>query len=193
VLVKMRLNEYMQAEGKPEKSEVVSAVLDSIQETCPVGSFVTYENGRWYEVSERMKREKIGGLFRDLLHTKYKSSAKAKQAKKAAKERVLECTFEQQKSQPLVDNNPFMIPFGSARNQSPAVMQYSQSGNCNSSILQYNEAPSMLPYGNEHPSMQASVHMGNNPTMQFMGQPEHSYDNFPYSGHCSNTFEPIPM
>ena len=78
----MYLEEYADAKTKPEKSAIVSKVYKLIQEASPGGGFVTYENFRWYECSERIAKEKIGASFRDFLHEKYKSSAKSKQAKK---------------------------------------------------------------------------------------------------------------
>ena len=88
VTVKMFLNEYAEADGKAEKSRVVSNILDIIREASPEGSFVTFEKGRWYEVSDRVAREKIGAQFRDYLHSQYRSSAKAKQARKVAKAKM---------------------------------------------------------------------------------------------------------
>ena len=57
-----------------------------LRQNTPVGAFVTFENGRYYEVSERTAREKVGGFFRDSLPAEYKSSAKAKLARKKAQE-----------------------------------------------------------------------------------------------------------
>jgi len=74
----MHLNEYMNAPTKHEKSLVVTKVLGIIHDVCPVGTFVTFENGRWWEVSHRSSREKVGTFFRDMLADKYKSSAKNK-------------------------------------------------------------------------------------------------------------------
>jgi hypothetical protein len=39
-------------------------------------------NGRWFEVGDSVAREKIGQCMRDQLHSKYKSSTKAKQGRR---------------------------------------------------------------------------------------------------------------
>jgi hypothetical protein len=43
------------------------------------------EKGRYFEVGERTARERIGAMFRDSLSTKYKSSAKNKEAARMIK------------------------------------------------------------------------------------------------------------
>ena len=78
--VKMFLDEYAEANGKQEKSKIVTKVYNLIRAASPEGAFVTYENGNWYECSQRIAREKIGAMFRDFLHESYRSSAKSKQA-----------------------------------------------------------------------------------------------------------------
>jgi hypothetical protein len=50
----------------------------------PYGTFVKKEQGRFWEVDESVAREKIGCILRDWLHTQYKSSTKAKVAKRQA-------------------------------------------------------------------------------------------------------------
>ncbi|CAB9509540.1 Nitrilase family, member 2 [Seminavis robusta] len=82
VTAKMFLQEYSEAKTKAEKSKIVTRVFNLVKESSPEGAFVTFENGRWYECSERISREKIGALFRDMLPQTYQSSAKAKQARK---------------------------------------------------------------------------------------------------------------
>jgi hypothetical protein len=83
----MFLEDYAEADSKAEKGKIVSKVLDIIREASPEGAFVTYENGSWYEVSERIAREKIGALFRDFLPKSYRSSAKSKKARKSAEQK----------------------------------------------------------------------------------------------------------
>lgn len=83
-LVKNNLQRYKEAPGRLEKSFIVSEVLNMIRESCPVGAFVKYEKGRWYDLDDTVCREKVGSLFRDFLHTEYKSSSKAKHARKVA-------------------------------------------------------------------------------------------------------------
>jgi hypothetical protein len=42
------------------------------------GQFCKCEKGAWFEVGDRYAREKVSAYFRDMLHTQYRSSAKAK-------------------------------------------------------------------------------------------------------------------
>jgi hypothetical protein len=78
----MYLQQYLDTQSKLEKSRIVTAVMKAIREGKKSGVFCTFENGRYYEVSQRTAREKVGGFFRDSLPAEYKSSAKAKLAKK---------------------------------------------------------------------------------------------------------------
>ena len=76
---------YAAAPGKAEKSAIVSKAMDIIRKASPDGSFVKLEKGVWFEVSGRYAREKVGAWFRDCLSSKYRSSSKAKHARKMAK------------------------------------------------------------------------------------------------------------
>lgn len=83
-VVQQHLQEYLDAPGKLEKTfvsggmrqrstsvaigndsnsshftlQIVSKVLNIIEQSCPVGAFVKYENGRWWSAGERASREK---------------------------------------------------------------------------------------------------------------------------------------
>lgn len=84
VICNMYLQQYLDALGKLEKSRIVTTVMKAIRQGNKAGVFVTYESGRYYEVSQRTAREKVGGFFRDSLPAEYRSSAKAKLARKRA-------------------------------------------------------------------------------------------------------------
>jgi hypothetical protein len=86
-LVNSHLTPYSMAKNKAEKSIIVSAIVDRVREDSPVGAFIKQEDdGEWWEVDDSFAREKIGCIFRDILHTKYRSSTKAKQARKKSQE-----------------------------------------------------------------------------------------------------------
>jgi hypothetical protein len=85
VICKMHAEEFRNAQSKHEKSYVVSNVMKILSSACPVGSFVTLEKGRWWEVSDRTAREKVGTFFRDLCGPDYKSSSKSKIAQRKIK------------------------------------------------------------------------------------------------------------
>jgi hypothetical protein len=72
---------YGSASNKDQKSKIVSTIISLIEEP-EGGAFVKFEESAWWKVDEAYAREKIGNLFRDVLHTKYRSSSKAKQARK---------------------------------------------------------------------------------------------------------------
>jgi hypothetical protein len=82
------LNSYSEARNKLEKSAIVSSIVGSIKQAAPTGAFVKFEGGMWWEVEDGVAREKVGCLLRDSLHTQYRSSTKAKLARRRAKNRV---------------------------------------------------------------------------------------------------------
>jgi len=82
------VTEFTNALTKNDKSMVVTKVLDQIRSDCPVGAFVSFENGKWWEVSERAAREKIGTFFRDCAGETYRSSAKNKIAQRRTKRKI---------------------------------------------------------------------------------------------------------
>jgi hypothetical protein len=80
---KMFIPEYTASPTKIEKSAVVSKVMNILLEDCTDGiCFVSPQGGRWYAVSERTAREKIGTYLRDCLSGHYLSSAKNKIARR---------------------------------------------------------------------------------------------------------------
>jgi hypothetical protein len=84
-LVNMSLQQYSDAKTKVEKSCIVSSIMTRIKElTSWEGAFIKPEDGLWWQVDDSFAREKIGGWFRDCLHTRYRSSAKSKHARKKA-------------------------------------------------------------------------------------------------------------
>jgi hypothetical protein len=68
------------------------------------GHFCKYEKGAWFEVGDRCAREKVSAYFRDMLHTQYRSSAKAKTILRRDRNRNKRQTQIQQHSQELVDD-----------------------------------------------------------------------------------------
>jgi hypothetical protein len=83
VLANLSLPKYSGAKCKIEISRVVTSIVDTIRECCPSnGAFVKYHDGRWWEVDDPTAREKVGYVFRDLLHDKYRSSSKSKVARR---------------------------------------------------------------------------------------------------------------
>jgi hypothetical protein len=83
-IVAMNLDRYKNTKEKVGKSVIVSEVMRVVRNAG--GIFCRYDQGAWWQVTEGTAREKVGALFRDFLHTKYRSSGKAKvEARRKAK------------------------------------------------------------------------------------------------------------
>ena len=89
VLASNYLQQYAEAsDDKRAKSDIVSVLVATVRNACPLGAFVRLgKDGRWYEVSEAVAREKVGYTFRELLGDRYRSSSKAKAAKRSQQKR----------------------------------------------------------------------------------------------------------
>jgi hypothetical protein len=72
---------YSRTTSKMEKSMLISEIVKSIKERSNTG-FVKHVEKKWYEVSDHLVREKISQGLRDLLHSRYKSSNKAKKQRR---------------------------------------------------------------------------------------------------------------
>eukprot|EP00980_Cylindrotheca_fusiformis_P013688 scaffold3515_cov126-Cylindrotheca_fusiformis.AAC.37 len=83
-LIDKHLKGYSLARGKVRKSAIVSEIMRNVRAVCPEPTFVKFEDGGWWEVDTAFSRDKIGSMFRDALHTQYRSSTKAKFARKKA-------------------------------------------------------------------------------------------------------------
>lgn len=81
-LIQQSLEKYSQASSKYEKSIIVTEIIEAVRKASPNGGFVKEEGGQWYEVGDHLAREKAGQSLRDSLHSKYKSSTKAKRRKR---------------------------------------------------------------------------------------------------------------
>jgi hypothetical protein len=88
-IVRCFLDQYASAGSKGKKSSIVVAVQEIIEDAG--GVFCKFEHGCWWKVSDAYAREKIGALFRDCLHTKYRSSGKST----ASRQRARSCNSSQ--------------------------------------------------------------------------------------------------
>jgi hypothetical protein len=80
VLASSFLPQYIEAgESRREKTKIVSKLISVIRDANSDGDpFVKYEEGQWWAADGLAIREKIGTVFRNLLHDQYRSSTKSK-------------------------------------------------------------------------------------------------------------------
>jgi hypothetical protein len=76
IVASMFIERYSHTDSKIAKSTIVSEIIAVIHQAG--GMFCKYKSGAWFEVGDHQAREKVSSLLRDLLHTQYRSSAKAK-------------------------------------------------------------------------------------------------------------------
>jgi hypothetical protein len=93
ILARKFVVRYSQADTRVAKSAIVSEILALVRQAG--GIFCKYKRGVWLEVGDRNAREKVGASLRDLLHTQYKSSTKAR----AERRRRNRKTVKQQQNQ----------------------------------------------------------------------------------------------
>jgi hypothetical protein len=107
--------DYSKASRKLKKSAIVANIVAVIRKIG--GRFCKYEKGAWFEVGDHFAREKVSAMFRDMLHTQYRSSAKAKTARRRVQIKRIK-TQTQQDSQQLVE--------GTGHSDDSSAQQYSQ-------------------------------------------------------------------
>lgn len=66
--------------SKKGKTELIKSIANKIRESSPQGGFVKFDDaaGCWYEVGDKLAREKVSQMFRDSLTDNYKSSTTSK-------------------------------------------------------------------------------------------------------------------
>lgn len=84
-IVQTALPVYSAAKStKKSKSELIKEVVAKVRESSPGGGFVKFDTdqGMWYEVGDRIAKEKVSQTFRDALNDRYKSSTTSKTLKR---------------------------------------------------------------------------------------------------------------
>lgn len=95
LIVESSLQRYSKAPSKLAKSAIVSDIVDTIRKSSPDGGFVKKEGTMWYEAGDHLAREKVGQALRDMLHSKYRSSTKAKKLSRKVKQSMLDDEVDQ--------------------------------------------------------------------------------------------------
>ena len=84
-IVQSVLGVYSDPEStKKSKSDLIKTIMQQVRDKSPEGGFVKFESdsGRWFEVGNRIAREKVSQTFRDALNDKYRSSTTSKTLKR---------------------------------------------------------------------------------------------------------------
>jgi hypothetical protein len=97
------IERYSRADSKAAKSAIVSEIITMIRQAD--GNFCKFQSGAWFEVGDHHAREKVSALLRDLLHTQYRSSAKAKIARRKTKTQKKKQSKNAVSSQKVVDHS----------------------------------------------------------------------------------------
>jgi hypothetical protein len=86
---------------KKEKSTIASHIVAITRESG--GLFCKYEQGAWFEVGDNFAHEKVSAMFRDMLHNQYRSSAKAKTARRRVQAKRSKTQTRPQHSEQHID------------------------------------------------------------------------------------------
>jgi hypothetical protein len=141
ILASMFIERYSRANSKAAKTVIVSEIIEVIRQAD--GNFCKYKKGKWFEVADHHAREKVSALLRDLLHTQYRSSAKAKIARrKTAKTEIRKKKKQKKQSdQKLVDDTPHSDD--SSTSSSSEIREQNQNQNKQSDQMQVDDTPQM--------------------------------------------------
>jgi hypothetical protein len=99
MLASMFVEKYSLTGCKKHKSTIASHIVAMTREKG--GRFCKYEQGAWFEVGDHFAREKVGGMFRDMLYTQYRSSAMAKTARRRIQIKRTKTQTKQSSQQPI--------------------------------------------------------------------------------------------
>jgi hypothetical protein len=81
VLAGLFVERYSRSDSKTTKAAIVFDIITMIRQAG--GHFCKNEKGAWFEVGDQCARGKVSAFFRDILHTQYRSSAKAKTTRRS--------------------------------------------------------------------------------------------------------------
>ena len=140
ILVNMQIENYANAQFKRDKTFIVSRVMRTVKEACPVGAFVKFDGERWWECPDNVSREKIACMFRDNLSSIYRSSNKNKverrRIKKALQKSKANKLNEKTKTTPSFQkDHSFLISKGISERKAPSDHSFLMSPAPSTSIL----------------------------------------------------------
>ena len=129
IIASMFVSRYAEADTKDQKSKVVSEIVSTVEDACPEGrgAFVRYQDGRWWEVEEVFAREKVSAVLRDSLHDRYRSSTKAKLARRQQRRSIInKVQLQEDGSISSQKDQPSSIDANLATKQISQVQQHEQ-------------------------------------------------------------------
>ena len=83
-IVSTRLNAYLDAESRLDKTAILMDVIEQVRQNNPGGGFVKQnpKTGQYFEVGDFLAKEKTAQAFRDALHEYYSSSNPSKRKRR---------------------------------------------------------------------------------------------------------------
>ncbi|CAB9518887.1 Nitrilase family, member 2 [Seminavis robusta] len=106
---------------KKSKTDLIKNIVSQVRASSPDGGFVKFdsENGQWFEVGDRVAREKVSQTFRDALTDQYKSSSTSKTLKRRQERITRQTSIGSTRME--TTSEPMMIT------ESPRVMSFHES------------------------------------------------------------------
>ena len=74
------LQHYKQG-NDAERTVIVDKLLNMMKEACPVGAFIKFHNGRYYELSEKAAKAKVRATIRDCVNARNRTKSTGQRAK----------------------------------------------------------------------------------------------------------------
>jgi len=122
MIIDSHLSTYMEVMSRRQKTRIVSTIVKNIRVATEEsgGGFVRKDllTRRWYKVSDKLAREKVGQALRDAIKTKKSAGGQSKAAKRNAKKNV----GPQQGLANMINAQSIQLPLSTSRIQGTLAM-----------------------------------------------------------------------